>query len=66
MAPKVPEDPWACRQIAFTIPFKIITRMNVLFSNYLGGYSYSFQGSSELISITVTVSLFSSRMHYRR
>ena len=26
--------------------------------NYLVDYSYSFQGSSELISITVTVSLF--------
>ena len=39
--------------------FKIITRMKLLFSNYLGDYSYSFQGSSEfLISITVTVSLF--------
>ena len=40
-----------------TILFKIITRMNFLFSNYLGDYSYSFQGSSEFISITVTVSL---------
>ena len=40
------------------ILFKIITRMKLLFSNYLGDYSYSFQGSSELISITVTVSLF--------
>ena len=33
-----------------------------LFLNYLGDYSYSFQGSSELISITVTASLISSRM----
>ena len=41
-----------------TILFQIITRMKVLFSNFLGDYSYSFQGSSELISITVTVSLF--------
>ena len=41
-----------------TILFKIITRMELLFSNYLGDYSYSFQGSSELITITVTVSLF--------
>ena len=41
-----------------TILFKIITRMKLLFSIYLGGYSYSFQGSSELISLTVTVSLF--------
>ena len=46
----------------FIILFKIITRMKLLFSNYLGDYSYSFQGSSELISITVTVSLFSCRM----
>ena len=42
----------------FTIVFKIITRMKLLFLNYLGDYSYSFQGSSELISITVAVSLF--------
>ena len=35
-----------------TILFKITTRMKVLFSNYLGDYSYSFQGSSELICIT--------------
>ena len=41
-----------------TILFKIITRMKLLFSNCLGGYSYSFQRSSELISITVTVPLF--------
>ena len=40
-----------------TILFKITTRMKLLFSNYLGDYSYSFQGSSELIRITVTVSL---------
>ena len=32
--------------------------MKLLFSNYLGDYSYSFQGSSELIRTTVTVSLF--------
>ena len=36
--------------------------MKLLSSNYLGNYSYSFQGSPELISITVTVSLFSSRI----
>ena len=30
----------------------------LLFSNYLGDYSYSFKGSVEFISITVTVSLF--------
>ena len=41
-----------------TILFKIITRIKLLFSKYLRDYSYSFQGSSELISITVTVSLF--------
>ena len=41
-----------------TILFKIIARTKLLFSNYLGDYSYSFQGSSELITITVTVSLF--------
>ena len=32
--------------------------MKLLFSNYLGDYSYSFQGSFELIRITVTVSLY--------
>ena len=42
----------------FTILFKIITRMKLPFSNYLGDYSYGCQGSSEIISITVTVSLF--------
>ena len=36
--------------------------MKLLFSNYLGDYSYSLQGFSELIRITVTVSLFSGRM----
>ena len=41
------------------ILFIIITRMKSLFLNYLGDYSYSFQGSSELISITVTVFLLS-------
>ena len=44
------------------MPFKIITRMEVLLSNYLCDYSYSSQGSGELIIITVTVSLFSLRM----
>ena len=33
-----------------TILFKFITRMKLLFSNYLGGYSYGLQGSSELQS----------------
>ena len=41
--------------------FQITTRMKLLFSNCLGNYRYSFQGSSELISITVTVSLFFPR-----
>ena len=45
-----PTKPW------LTILFKIITRMKLLFSNYLGDYSYSFLGFSELIRITVTVS----------
>ena len=46
-----------------TILLKIITCMKFSFSNYLGGYSYSFQGSFELNSITAAVSLFfSSRM----
>ena len=41
-----------------TILFKIITRMNLLFSNYLGDYRYSFQGSVEFICITVTFTFF--------
>ena len=41
-----------------TILFKIITRMKLLSSNHLGDCSYSFQGSSEIICITVTVCLF--------
>ena len=53
-----PQSQFSGKKKAHTILFKIITRMKLLFSNYLGGYSYSFQGSSELISITVTVSLF--------
>ena len=39
----------------------MIARMKVLLSNYLGDYSCSFWGSSDLVSITVTLS-FSSRM----
>ena len=46
------------KSLVYAILFKIITRMKLLFSNYLGDYSYSFQGLSELISITVRVSLF--------
>ena len=49
------------KDLTITILFKIITRMKLLFSNYLGCYSYSFQGSSEIITITVTVSLFFSQ-----
>ena len=47
---------------ATTILLKIITRMKLSFSNYLGDYSYSFQGSSELVIITVTSPSFSSRI----
>ena len=52
--------------VTSTILFKIITRMKLLFSNYLGHYSYSFQGSVELISITVTVSFFCAQTSYRK
>ena len=38
-----------------TILFKIITRIKLRFSNYLGRYSYSFRARQELISVTVTV-----------
>ena len=44
--------------------FKIITCMKLLFSNYL--VDYSFQGSYELISITVAVSLFFTECSYRK
>ena len=36
--------------------------MKLVLSNYLGNYSYSCQVSSELISITVTISCFCRRM----
>ena len=49
-----------------TILFTIITRMKLLFSNCLGDCSYSCQGSFKLISITVTVSLFSSRLQLQK
>ena len=49
-----------------TILFKIITRMRLSFSNYLGDCSYNLQGSSELISITVTVSSFLAERSYRK
>ena len=38
-----------------TILFKIIIRIKLLFSNYVGRYSYSFRARQELISVTVTV-----------
>ena len=41
-----------------TVLVKIIRSMRLLFSSYLGDYSYSFQGASEIISNTVTVSMF--------
>ena len=37
------------------ILLKIITRIKLLFLNYLGRYSYSFRVRWEFISITVTV-----------
>ena len=49
---------WPSKNLSYTILFKIIARMKLLFSNNLGDCSYGFQGSSELIGITVTVSLF--------
>ena len=39
------------------IVFKSIPRMKLLFLNYLGDYSYSFQGSVGFIRITVTIFL---------
>ena len=38
-----------------TILIKIITRIKILFPNYLGRYSYNFRARQELISVTVTV-----------
>ena len=38
--------------------FNIITCMILFFSNYIGDYSCMFQGSVELISITLTASMF--------
>ena len=40
------------------ILFKVSKRVKLLFLFYLGEYSYSFQGSYQLIRLTVTVSLF--------
>ena len=42
-------------KLGLTILFKIITRIELLFANYLGRYSYSFRARQELISVTVTV-----------
>ena len=42
-------------QNPLTILFKIITRIKLVFSNYLGRYSYSFRARQEFISVTVTV-----------
>ena len=41
--------------LALPILFKMNTRIKLLFSNYLGRYSYSFRARQELISVTVTV-----------
>ena len=45
-----------------TILFKIITRMKLLFSNYLGDYNYSFERSFELISIQLQFPCVSSKL----
>ena len=42
------------------------SKMKLLFSNYSGDYSYSFQGSSESISLTVTVPSFLAEWSYRK
>ena len=47
-----------------TILCQRITRMKLVFSNYSRDCSYSFQGSSELISVTVAVSLFLAECSY--
>ena len=44
------------RKRKHTIHFKIITRMKLLFSSYLGDYSYRIQGSFKLFFFTVTAS----------
>ena len=43
------------RNVHQAILFKIITRIKLLFSNYLGRYSYRLPARQELISVTVTV-----------
>ena len=47
----------AIRITTHTILFKIITRMKLSFWDYLGDCSCSFQGSFELICVTVTVTV---------
>ena len=46
------------RKNGLTSLLKEVRVLKVILSNYLGGCSYSFQGSSELNSMTVTFSLF--------
>ena len=44
------------------ILFKIFTRIEVLFSNYLGRYSYSFHSRQELISLQLHFCEFDGNM----
>ena len=46
----------------YTILFKIITRIRLLFPNYLGGYSYSFRGFFELFTLQLQFPCSSNRM----
>ena len=56
---KGPNDPCSGQKLSQIYHLlKIITCMKLLFSNCLEDYSYSFQGSVELIWITAIVSLF--------
>ena len=61
-ATKIP-DTFLQRGRANTKHLLTMTRMKLQFPNYLGDYRYSFQGSSELISITVRVSVFRGRVN---
>ena len=45
----------ATTKVCLTILFKIITGIKLVFSKYLGRYSYSFRARQEWISVTVTV-----------
>ena len=60
--------PWrSCRRSKLsTSLLKIITRIKLLFSNYLGDYSYIFQGSVELICITLADPCSCSRMQFQK